>query len=579
MKKIVSVLLSLVMVLTAAFALPSSAYASGISVRCSTTIYTHNKTKLKIRIGTKSVSASKCRISTSNKAVATVSKSGYVKGIKAGTVKITVKLKSNAKKKVSIKIRVKTNGIVTPRDVIPFAKGCSNKLVIYVKGKRAGGGTVSFSSSKKSVAAVDKNGMVDARKAGTAIIKVKLKSNAKMYRNIKIVVKDIKSFVISAGSAPLNGEFLNYGTYNKYSNDYYAMRSYMEYFETHSGGTLTLRKGTFSLCNAIYIPSNTILKLSDGTTIKKTAKTGSSNEPAGTCFMFVAPSKAMVKGAYSKYNGVHDSKIMGTGKAVIDMKNGPKDRIGNTIVMGHNKNISIFGITFTNLEYGHFIEMDASSDVIVKECVFQTQVHEEYNSSSECINLDTPDRQTDGFHQTWTSYDKTPNKNVIISYCKFYNVQRGVGTHQYSAGKYHANIQIKNCTFTKCFNGGIGVMNWKNSKIMNNTFSGIGKDTDGTVLNTEFITHVRGIFVAGSSGITINNNSFRSLYECIRLFPKENKGYPISYNSISRDEVRAYADNNTYRGGYVDEPYVKVYSGTLNGQSTDFAYKYKLKKG
>ena len=38
--------------------------------------------------------------------------------------------------------------------------------------------------------------------------------------------------------------------------------------------------------------------------------------------------------------------------------------------MCHNKNINIDGITFKNMKYGHFIEMDASNNVVVNNCTF-----------------------------------------------------------------------------------------------------------------------------------------------------------------------------------------------------------------
>ena len=62
---------------------------------------------------------------------------------------------------------------------------------------------------------------------------------------------------------------------------------------------------------------------------------------------------------HGRYNGVHDVKIYSTGKAVID-----QDYQGKTgqnciaLVMCHNRNVTIEGITFKNMKYGHFIEMD-----------------------------------------------------------------------------------------------------------------------------------------------------------------------------------------------------------------------------
>ena len=62
----------------------------------------------------------------------------------------------------------------------------------------------------------------------------------------------------------------------------------------------------------------------------------------------------------------------------------------------------------------------------------------------------------------------------------------------------------------------------------------------------------------------------------MRFFPCENKGYDITYNRITDKEYQSYAKNNYYSGKNVDEPYVKIYNGTSNGGSSDFAGKYML---
>ena len=64
--------------------------------------------------------------------------------------------------------------------------------------------------------------------------------------------------------------------------------------------------------------------------------------------------------------------------------------------MRHNKNITLDGITFKNMKYGHFIEMDASKNVTVNNCTF-TGYKASKRHTSEAINLDTPDKKTKGF--------------------------------------------------------------------------------------------------------------------------------------------------------------------------------------
>ena len=44
---------------------------------------------------------------------------------------------------------------------------------------------------------------------------------------------------------------------NKYTNDYLGLNSYLEKMRKKGGGTLTIKKGTYKICNAICVPSNT----------------------------------------------------------------------------------------------------------------------------------------------------------------------------------------------------------------------------------------------------------------------------------------------------------------------------------
>ena len=81
--------------------------------------------------------------------------------------------------------------------------------------------------------------------------------------------------------------------------------------------------------------------------------------------------------------------------------------------MCHNKNITLDGITFKNMKYGHFIEMDASKNVTVNNCTF-TGYKASKRHTSEAINLDTPDKKTKGFTHDWSKYDCTANQNVRL---------------------------------------------------------------------------------------------------------------------------------------------------------------------
>lgn len=468
-----------------------------------------------------------------------------------------------------------TSKITTPETSLIFAKGCSNTLVMYLDGKRAGGGSLSFSSSNKSVASVDSNGKITAKKKGKANIIVKSKKNKKVTKTVNITVLDGKSFSITPSSAPLNGDFLNFSTYNSKTKNYYAIRSYLEYFEKHSGCTLSLKKGTYNVTNVLYIPSDSTVKLLDGVVINKTSSTGTSKlKASATLFALCAPSKANKKDAYKAYSGVHDVKILGYKTATVNMKNTLKDKISVSVVLCHNKNVTISGINFTNLKYGHFIEMDASKNVLIQNCKFSNQVHSLETSPSECINIDTPDSATNGFHQTWAKNDCYPDEDVKIINCSFNNVQRGLGTHQYSENKYHKNITIKDCSFKKCVYGGIYAMNWKNTFIENNTFNGIGKDTNGkSILSQSITSKSRVLFFAGcSNGLKVTGNSFSNCYQVGAVSSHTANGFKTIYNSISDNEFEEMVKNN-HIDKNVTYPYVKAYVN-WDGNNSKWAEYY-----
>ena len=128
----------------------------------------------------------------------------------------------------------------------------------------------------------------------------------------------------------------------------------------------------------------------------------------------------------------------------------------------------------------------------------------------EAINIDTPDKETNGFNNIWSKHDKTPNENVTISGCQFTNLGRAIGTHKYSASGdtqiYHRNIQILNCKISNMrWDSPIRVMNWKDSAIQNTVIQNVkqpGKAIHGCVSKRccEFYHGGKYIYRNGASG-------------------------------------------------------------------------------
>ncbi len=315
-----------------------------------------------------------------------------------------------------------------------------------------------------------------------------------------------------------------YSTYNKYTKHYYVLLSYLKKLEKEGGGTLELAKGSYTISNTLYVPSNVTIKLKNGVKIIKGTKSGTSKFAASkSIFQFCSYTKSSKEGVYKKYKGEKNISIIGEGTAIIDLKY-DEDTVG--IMMCHNSNVKITGITFQNMHGGHFIEMDASKDVVVEKCTFKNHKDSGKNNK-EAINLDTPDENTNGFHADWSSYDKTANLNVTISNCTFKNLERSIGTHKYSQNKLHTNVQIINNTITNCDQDAIRVMNWKEPIIKGNTITNVGDKKAG----------LRAILMSGVSDPQIYDNIFKKVSRPIQIMPWKNtdfgEEYDIIFNSIS----------------------------------------------
>lgn len=344
-----------------------------------------------------------------------------------------------------------------------------------------------------------------------------------------------KTYRITPSSLPTNSTMLRYGYYNSYTRQYYMIRSYMEWFEKCGGGTLIFSPGTYTITNTIFVPSNVTFTFEDGVVVNKGAYTGSALEPSNSMFQLVRPSRGFSVGVYGGYNGERNITFQGIGNATLDMKYYPKS---NCIQTGHNQNITVTGLTFRNVNAGHFIEMDATKNALVQDCKF-------YNITGdtirEAINLDTPDKVTGGFTAVWSKYDCTANYNVLVNRCSFSSMGRAVGTHNYSGSHTHDYVTISNCTMSNMYSYAIGMMNWKYAVVSNNSLSGSSTAISG---------NRSGILGYGVSGCSIKNNTISS-YQWGMLFKigeggstAEREAYGKIYNYFSKDNLSDLATNH-----------------------------------
>lgn len=190
----------------------------------STTVDIKGKVKVSVYKTKPSKASKSVKWKSSNKKVATVSKSGYVTGKKKGTVKITATSKKRKKVKKTIKIKVtnlkaksvtmsKKSAILFPNDKTTLKATVKGSAGFYNQG-------VTWKSSNTSVATVDKKGNVIAKKAGKATITATEKGGSKKatcavtVSGIK-VDKANKSVSVTATVNNADAQSMHYVVYKK----------------------------------------------------------------------------------------------------------------------------------------------------------------------------------------------------------------------------------------------------------------------------------------------------------------------------------------------------------------------------
>jgi hypothetical protein len=330
--------------------------------------------------------------------------------------------------------------------------------------------------------------------------------------------------------------------------------------EKDGGGTLTLKKGKYIITNTLYVPSNVEIVLKNGVKLVKGKETGTKKlNPSSSMFQFIAPSKAGKNSIATKYKGESNISITGEGTAIVDL-NYMKNAVG--MVLGHNSNIIIQGITFQNMYSGHFIELDASLNVIIENNEFKNHKASYADITKrvkEAINVDTPDATTGGFNHVWTNHDCTPNKDIYIRNNTFDNLERAIGTHKYSGGKYHENVNIIDNIIMNTTSDAIRVMNWSNPVIKGNKISMVGSAENPR----------RAVYVSGVKCPVITKNIFEDAAKPIQISPWKNNGkgdqYDITYNEVTDEDFVLMQDNILIR---VQENFIR-YNKSYQVTKTD----------
>ncbi|MCU0262188.1 MAG: fibronectin type III domain-containing protein [Candidatus Nanopelagicales bacterium] len=370
---------------------------------------------------------------------------------------------------------------------------------------------------------------------GSASIRVRAKATSKLTASPWVEVSAAPGPQASPGAtyrvsptSPILGKLAGYKSVNKQTRAYYLIRSYMQRFEAAGGGTLILGPGRYVISNTIYVPSNTTIQLSAGTTLVKGTKTGTRKFPASnSMFMLIERSRGKEKGAVGGHEGAAGITITGAGegRSVIDLA---EVRDSLAIIAGHNRDVTISGISFLRMNNNHFIEMDACLDCEISGNEFLGAARGS-RDTAEAINLDTPDPRTRGFGSIWSKQDGTANDRVTITRNRFDRVPRALGTHNFTAREYHSNIVVTGNTITNTSDDAIHIMNWANPVFTGNTIS----SSSGSV----------GIRACGTTNPTISGNTFEESTAAVVFRTCRGENGTTRPNAVGAENADALGSN------------------------------------
>ncbi len=211
-RSIIAVVMAVMMVVgtvpTQTFAAPKKKAVTSVTITSPSTsklVMKKGSTyQLKTKVAVTGKATKKVTFSSSNTRVATVSKTGKIKAVKAGKAIITVKSTFNKKKKDTVTVTVGTpvTKVTLNKKKVTANVGDKVALKATVSPKKATVNKVTFSSSKSSVASVSSKGVVTCKKAGTAIITAKSTDGTNKKATCTIVVKSTAAPTAAPTVAP-----------------------------------------------------------------------------------------------------------------------------------------------------------------------------------------------------------------------------------------------------------------------------------------------------------------------------------------------------------------------------------------
>lgn len=226
-------------------------------------------------------------------------------------------------------------------------------------------------------------------------------------------------------------------------------------FASPKSKIIEFENGTYNVTGSIILSSNTEVLL-NGSTLNSTEDIG--------IFGYALDS------TYTAYNGVSN----------VAIKNG---KIGNSIALMHNTNITFENVEFLGSIKTHALQLGGCKHIVIDNCVFNGMIINDSSAEkNEIIQLEICNRGAQPYliDENSASYDNTGNYDITISNCIF-NDGDGVNSKQYICIGNHAtyglntlynkNINIISNTFNNAHFSQVNPACFENCLIENNTFT------------------------------------------------------------------------------------------------------------
>lgn len=295
---------------------------------------------------------------------------------------------------------------------------------------------------------------------------------------------------------------------------------------------IVIEPGSYKLAKRLNIFSNTYLHMEEVTF----------TQPSGT-------SSSMLK------TGAADDDSTGYYYQNITLYGGTwngNNNKGNTLLkIAHASNVSMMNQTVTNSVDGHLMETAGVDGLTIRKCNFSNQTISPDTTDYiyEAIQMDVLSKN----HISGYRSEDLNTQNVVIDYCTFSNVPRGIGNHTATLNHPFCNISITNNSFNNIACAAVQLANVTGCQVTNNT---IANASSGIVI---YALPSISVYLASTLA---NEGNVPTSTPTSYIAPSLTQNIVIQYNSISCAGIDKYAKlDNTgilLSGMNVTEAYVSM---------------------